>query len=95
MVLIKVMKRKDASSVFVAVVLAFIVMQLLSQLTMPLANLVVNSGGNTSFYPQSPDAVGAYLHPLAWAVLQIALFEVLSMLYVGVMQLLRQDKKRK
>jgi hypothetical protein len=94
MVLIKVMKRKDAASVFVAIVLAFIIMQLLSQLTMPLANLV-SSGSGAPYYPQNPDALGAYLHPLAWAVLQIALFEVLSMLYVGVMQLVRQPKKRK
>jgi membrane-anchored glycerophosphoryl diester phosphodiesterase (GDPDase) len=94
MVLIKVMKRKDASSVFVAVVLAFIIMQLLSQLTMPLANLIT-SGSGTPYYTQNADAVGSYLHPLAWAVLQIALFEVLGMLYVGVMQLVRQPKKRK
>lgn len=93
MVLIKVMKRKDASSVFVAVVLALIIVQLLSQLSMPLTNLIASPGGQ--YMAPTPSTIGSYVHPLVWAVLQILLFEVFSLLYTAALQLLRQNKKSK
>lgn len=93
MVIIKVMKRKDASSIFVAIVLAMIVIQLLTQLTVPLTALFIpeakNLGGPMFSFTAS------YAQPLLWAVLQIALFEVLSLLYTSALQVLRQNKKRK
>lgn len=93
MVLIKVMKRKDASSIFVAIVLAMIVIQLLAQLTVPLTALFIPEAKNLGGPMFS--LTDSYLQPVLWAVLQIALFEVLSLVYTSVLQLLRQNKRHK
>lgn len=90
MVLIKVLERKDASSVFVAVVLAMIVGQLLTQLTMPLTSLLFQDKegfGSPSFSFQ-----GSYLQPLVWAVAQIVLFEVFAWLYLTISDMARKKR---
>jgi len=77
---IKVLKRKDASSVVVAVVIGLILAQLLPALTGRLASVL--SGVDV--------AVGAgwqdqYLQPVVSAVLQLALLEIILWLYTALM----------
>lgn len=92
MVLIKVMKRKDASSVFVAVVLAMIIGQLLTQLTMPLSSFLLQEKDGFGFPAYS--VASAYLQPLLWAVAQIVLFELFAWLYLTLADSLRTKKRR-
>jgi hypothetical protein len=90
MVLIKVMKRKDAASVFVAVVLAMIVMQVLTQVTGPIANMIV--GRDTSILFPGLTWKETYLQPFIWAALQILVLELLIWVYVGLHQSTRKKR---
>lgn len=83
MVIIKVLKRKDAASVIVAVVLAMIVAGFVSSVTTDLAQLLAGLKNETS-----SDYVGAgdgwqvtYLFPAIFALLQVLALELLSRLY--------------
>jgi hypothetical protein len=90
MVLTKIMKRKDASSVFVAIVLAMIIGQLLTQLTMPLSSLFFEQKEGLGFPGFSVQ--GSYLQPLLWAVAQIVLFEVFAWLYLTISDMARKKR---
>lgn len=88
MVTYHILKRKDASSVVVAIVLAFIINQLLSVLTHELAyKLSMADDGYGSM-----SGVGwqtAYLQPLISVVLQVLALELLLIGYVYVSGKLR------
>lgn len=82
MMLIKILKRKDASSVLVAVVLAMILSQPLTSIGGLWANKVVGLDDGPFSYGPTGGWKNDYLFPVVWAVLQILLFEVLAWLYV-------------
>jgi hypothetical protein len=71
------MKRKDASSVVVAVTLALILWQLLPALTGHLANKISGLNDVTG------DWKAVYLMPVVAALLQVILLEIVIRLYVA------------
>lgn len=83
MVLVKILKRRDASSVLIAILLAIIVQPVLGALA-HLAAII--SGLNNNQYPSAafPNTgrKGEYLYPVVLAVLQIILLEVLAWIYI-------------
>lgn len=83
MVLVKILKRKDASSVLVAIVLAMIVAQPLSMMTMRLASKIASANnGQYGFSGPGGGWKNEYLFPLVWAVLQIIILEILAWVFV-------------
>lgn len=83
MVLIKILKRKDASSVVVAILIAMIVAQPLSIMTMRLAAKVAYvSSGPYGYGGPGGGWKNEYLFPLVWAVVQILVLEILGWIYV-------------
>lgn len=82
--IVKVLKRKDASSVIVAVVLAMIIIQLLPALTGRLAVNITGVEEGQTFSGSFPGAdwKAVYLMPTVWAALQVLALEVLVWLYV-------------
>lgn len=83
MVLGKILKRKDASSVFVAVLLALIVQPVLMTMSHIAAMLSGLDDGQyaSSAYPGT-GWQGEYLYPVVLAILEIILLEVLVRLYI-------------
>lgn len=75
----KVLKRKDAASVVVAVVLAMIISPALSILTHDVASQL---SGSESFAGGGWQST--YVYPIINAVLQIILLEVFILIYVAV-----------
>lgn len=80
MVLVKMLKRRDASSVLVAVLLAIIISQPLQNDTARLANKIV--GINGAGYGAGGGWKNQYLVPVVWAILQIIVLEILAWIYV-------------
>jgi hypothetical protein len=85
-VLVKILKRKDASSVIVAIVLADIIYPVLLTISRLAGNI---SGLNNQQYPStlyspngSPGWQGEYLYPVVLAILEIILLEILVRVYV-------------
>jgi hypothetical protein len=75
MVTVKILKRKDASSVIVAVVIALIILQTLQGVTLRWSNWL--SGLN---YGQPTNGSGwkqEYLQPVVTAILQLLVLEVI------------------
>jgi uncharacterized membrane protein len=83
MVLIKILKRRDASSVLVAILLAIIIQPILATLA-HLAAVVsnLNSGQYPSGAYPGTGWKGEYLYPVVLAVLQIILLEVLAWIFI-------------
>lgn len=83
---IKVLKRKDAASVVVAVIVAMIIWQALPTLTGELAEMIsgLDNGQSVSYVYPGAGWQGQYLHPVVSAVLQLVLLDVLIRLYVAV-----------
>jgi hypothetical protein len=83
MVLVKILKRKDASSVLVAILIAIILQPLLGTMA-HLAGTI--SGLDNGQYPSGayPGSgwKGEYLYPVVLAVIQIVLLEVLAWIYI-------------
>ena len=81
MVIVQILKRKDASSVVVAIVLGLILITLLSSVTGELAAKI---SGTTDLggYAASPDWKLTYLQPVVAAALQVIALEVLGWVYV-------------
>ena len=75
MLLVKVLKRRDASSVVVAVVVGFVLYQLVSTVTPRWASWLSNT--NKSAYG-SVDWKAEYLYPVVMAVLELLILEVLG-----------------
>ncbi|HSW37643.1 MAG TPA: hypothetical protein VLG37_04730 [Candidatus Saccharimonadales bacterium] len=78
MTIVKVLKRRDAASVIVAVVVALILVQLLSATTGELANKI--SGLKQNRYP-GMDWKTTYLLPVVSAVLQLVVLELVAWVY--------------
>lgn len=88
--IIKVLKRKDAASVILAVVIGLVVLQLVSGLTAKMAGQI--SGLNDGQYARAEGWHGDYLLPVVSAALQLVALEVLVWLYVGVHTLVGKKK---
>jgi hypothetical protein len=80
MVLVKILKRRDASSVLIAILLAMIVASPLSTMTIRLASKI--SSVNGQYGGPGGGWKNEYLFPLVWAVLQIIALEILGWIYV-------------
>lgn len=84
---IKVLKRRDASSVVVAIVIGWIVAQMLPALTAKLAGSL--SGADESQYimysAPGADWQAQYLYPVVHALLQLVLLEIVLWLYTTIM----------
>lgn len=79
----KILKRKDGSSVVVAVVIAMIIGQLLPAMTGSWANTLSGAEDGQTFTSAYPGANWQthYLQPIVWAILQLLLLEVLVWFY--------------
>lgn len=82
MLLVKIMKRKDAASVLVAIVLAMIIVQPITSCTIRIAGWITSTGGQS--YGPTGDWKVEYLNPIVWALVQILVFEALAWAYVYV-----------
>jgi hypothetical protein len=86
--IVKVLKRKDAASVIVAVVVAMVLVPLLSSLVGELSRIVsgLNEGQVFGYAQTTPGTgwQGEYLFPVVFAALQLIALEVLIRLYVLV-----------
>jgi hypothetical protein len=83
MLLVKILKRRDASSVLVAILLAIIIQPVLATLA-HLAAIISNL--NNGQYPNGafPGSgwQGEYLYPVVLAILQIILLEILAWIVI-------------
>jgi hypothetical protein len=93
MVLVRVLKRKDAASVVVAIVIAMILAQLISSVTGRWAGMLsgLDDGQYFGSAPPGSSWQGEYLYPVLWAALQLLVLEILGWIYV----LARSMVKRK
>lgn len=84
MILLKILKRRDASSAVVAILMALIVSQPLSTITAPWAGKIsgLKEGQYASYASPGSGWKGQYLYPLLWALLQLIVLEILGWLYV-------------
>lgn len=83
MMIIKILKRKDAASVIVAVVLAMIIVSFLPVVTGKLAGQISGlKEGQYLSYSTNGGWKAEYLDPVVWAALQIILLEILCWVYV-------------
>lgn len=83
MVFVKILKRRDGSSVVVAVVTALIIVNFLGSVTQYLAGKLANlhSGQYGSAFPGTGWR-GEYLYPFLQAVFSLILLEILCWIYV-------------
>jgi hypothetical protein len=84
MYLVKVLKRGDAASLIVAILVALVVTQPLGEVTTRLAAKITNLNNGQYFGYAAPGSgwKGEYLYPVVWAVLQLLVLELLIRLYV-------------
>jgi hypothetical protein len=78
MVLLKILKRRDASSIVVAILVAMIVFNLLLSVTAPWANQVLGLSNNSPGLGWE----NQYLAPALAAFFQLLVLEVLGWLWV-------------
>lgn len=76
----KVLQRKDASSVLLAVLLGFVTLQFVLAITSPLTAKILGEEGNL----QATSAKDQYLAPLVAFVLQLIAVEVLVWVVVAI-----------
>jgi hypothetical protein len=91
MVLIKILKRRDASSVIVAILVAMIIQQPLLSTTGQLASkisLTHNGPFGTSSYWKD-----AYLFPVVWALVEIIVLEILAWIVVLANRPLKKSRR--
>lgn len=85
MVLVKILKRKDASSIIVAIIVAMIIGQVLAMVMMEPASKLI---GKDSLYGEGgfggPDWKTIYLQPVVAAGLQLIALELLAWIVIGV-----------
>lgn len=83
MVLVRILKRRDASSVIVAILIAMIVAQPLNEsFSTPAAKILnLNSG---QYFGYAPPNSGAryYFYLIVWAILQLIALEILAWIVV-------------
>jgi hypothetical protein len=86
MILVKVLKRKDAASVLVAVVIAMALSNALMMASYDGASRISNwgqaTGENAGYYGYPGGWRYSYLQPLVALVLQLVAFEILAWVYV-------------
>ena len=81
MVLVKILKRRDAASVVVAIIIAMIISSPISSATVSLANKI--SGVSNGGYNMTGGGwKNEYLFPVVWAILQLIILEILGWIYV-------------
>ncbi len=73
MVLVRILKRKDASSVIVAIVLAFIVAEVVSRMTVSLAGKLSGIGSDLPAFAWR----GSFAFPILSLILQVIVLEIL------------------
>ena len=91
MLLVKTLKRKDAFSVVVAIIIAMIVAQPLTIMTAKPASIL--SGESNQAYGPGGSWQLQYLNPIVWALLQLVVLEVLCWLCLGLAKLSMKGKK--
>jgi hypothetical protein len=83
MVLLQILKRRDASSVLVAILLAMIISQPLNQITSPLAGHLTGLKAGQYFGTVPPGSGSSYYaYLIVWALLQLVILEFLAWIYV-------------
>ena len=97
MVLVKILKRRDASSVIVAILIAMIASQPLSSVTMSLASKIsfLHNGQQYGYVGPGGGWKNEYLFPIVWAALQLLILEILGWIYVLASRPLKQGKSKK
>lgn len=94
MVLVKILKRRDASSVIVAILIAMILSQPLTSMTGELASKISSLDGNGGFsYGAGGGWQNQYLFPLVWAALQLIVLEILGWIYVYASRPIKKIKR--
>lgn len=78
MLLVKILKRRDASSVVVAIVVGFVLFTMLSSVTATWSDRLLNTGS----YHMGADWKTAYLAPILTAFFELVLLELLGWIYV-------------
>lgn len=96
MVLVKILKRRDSSSLIVAIVLALIVAQSLPLITGELAGVISGAEKGHYFGGLGSEAgwQAGYLYHVVWALLQIVLLEILAWIVIGLRAAFRLVKKK-
>jgi hypothetical protein len=83
MVLIKILKRRDAASIVVAILVAMIIAQPLSLTTSRLAGKISDvHNGFGSYVGPGGGWKNEYLFPIVWALVQLLVLEILAWIYV-------------
>jgi hypothetical protein len=77
MVLVKILKRRDASSVVAAIVVGYLLLQFIQTLTNKWALKI----SNVNYGPVSYHWKEDFLMPLVWLLLELILLEVICWLY--------------
>ncbi len=80
--IVKVLKRKDGASLVVGVVVAFVLINLLSNVTARLSSWL--AGIDTGQFGVPGGWKAEYLHPVINAIVQLLVLEILIRLYVLV-----------
>lgn len=98
MVLIKVLKRKDASSVLVAILIAMIINQPLSMMTGKPATIISGLGhkqGGFMWFGYGPDGgwQSQYLFPIVWIIVQLVVLEILGWILIFLSKPFRKTAK--
>ena len=78
MVLVKMLKRRDGSSVVVAVAVGLVLYFLLNNLSAPLASKVTSHPISVANWKDQ------YLYPLVLAVIELVILEILGWIYIWV-----------
>lgn len=95
MVLVKILKRKDAASLIIAIIVATAISQALFQMTFqPAADLIGadNPGGDGGFY--GPGWKITYLQPLVALALQLVVLELLARITILVISKTKKSNRR-
>lgn len=84
MLLVKILKRRDASSILVAILVALILTQPIGEVTTRLAAKIsdLSNGQYTGYAASGSGWKGEYLYPVVWALLQLILLEILAWIVV-------------
>ena len=92
--IVKVLKRKDAASVVLAVTIGMILLQLVTTVTPELAGKIsgLEEGQYVNYSFPGATWQSAYLFPVVSAALQLIALEILVWLYVGVHGLVAKKK---
>jgi hypothetical protein len=95
MVLIKILKRRDASSIVVAILIAMIVSQPLSMMTGKPASIISGISGDQGYFYGGPggDWQNQYLFPVVWALLQLLILEILGWILVLANRPVKRTRK--